>query len=131
MRTSSKPNRSSGLRIGGWPTEESESRRADGGFGNLAAVVDRAPLEGHLSPPGKGKGKISEIKYPSGSKYLRAAMKYKDAMGPSRVTPQKYPRIFIIILLYILGMNWAKLGFFRENDDLTNYEIANLVNPEI
>ena len=47
------------------------------------------------------------------------------------VTPQKYPRIFIIILLYILGMNWAKLGFFRENDDLTNYEIANLVNPEI
>ena len=46
------------------------------------------------------------------------------------VTPQKYPRIFIIILLYILGMNWAKLGFFRENDDLTNYEIANLVNPE-
>ena len=27
------------------------------------------------------------------------------------VTPQKYPRIFIIILLYILGMNWAKLGF--------------------
>ena len=28
------------------------------------------------------------------------------------VTPQKYPRIFIIILLYILGMNWAKLGFF-------------------
>ena len=47
------------------------------------------------------------------------------------VTPQKYPRIFIKILLYILGMNWAKLGFFRENDDLTNYEIANLVNPEI
>ena len=47
------------------------------------------------------------------------------------VTPQKYPKIFIIILLYILGMNWAKLGFFRENDDLTNYEIANLVNPEI
>ena len=50
---------------------------------------------------------------------------------PEPVTPQKYPRIFIIILLYILGMNWAKLGFFRENDDLTNYEIANLVNPEI
>ena len=47
------------------------------------------------------------------------------------VTPQKYPIIFIIILLYILGMNWAKLEFFWENDDLTNYEIANLVNPEI
>ena len=52
-------------------------------------------------------------------------------VGTTDVTPQKYPRIFIIILLYILGMNWAKLGFFRENDDLTNYEIANLVNPEI
>ena len=54
-----------------------------------------------------------------------------DITNVASVTPQKYPRIFIIILLYILGMNWAKLGFFRENDDLTNYEIANLVNPEI
>ena len=56
------------------------------------------------------------------------SQKWIDAMN---VTPQKYPRIFIIILLFILGMNWAKLGFFLENDDLTNYEIANLVNPEI
>ena len=31
------------------------------------------------------------------------------------VKPQKYPKIFIIISLYILGMNRAKLGFFREN----------------
>ena len=31
------------------------------------------------------------------------------------VTPQKYPRIFIIILLYILSMNLAKLGFFPKN----------------
>ena len=30
------------------------------------------------------------------------------------VTTQKYPRIFIIILLYILGINRTKLGFFRE-----------------
>ena len=52
-------------------------------------------------------------------------------LGTLSVMPQKYPTIFIIILLYIMGMNWAKLGFFRENDDLTNYEIANLVNPEI
>ena len=30
------------------------------------------------------------------------------------VTPQKYLRIFIIILLYIPGINRTKLGFFRE-----------------
>ena len=28
------------------------------------------------------------------------------------VTPQKYPRIFIIILLYISSINRTKLGFF-------------------
>ena len=28
------------------------------------------------------------------------------------VTTKKYPRIFIIILLYILGINRTKLGFF-------------------
>ena len=48
-------------------------------------MVDRAPPAGHPSQPRKGKGKISEIKYPSGSEYLRAAMKYVDAMGHSRV----------------------------------------------
>ena len=44
---------------------------------------------------------------------------YRLALLPSllgvhevfHVTPQKYPRIFIIILLYILGMSGAKLGF--------------------
>ena len=76
MHTSSGPNRSSDMRIGGRPAEESKSRRTDEGFGNLAVVVNRAPPAGHPSPPGKGKGKISEIKYPSGSEYLRAAVKY-------------------------------------------------------
>ena len=83
MRTSSGPNHSSGLRIGGRPAEESESRQTGGGSGNLAAVVDRAPLVGHPSPLGKGKGKISEIKYPGGSEYLRAPVRYADAVGPS------------------------------------------------
>ena len=62
MRTSSRPNRSSGLRIGGRPAEESESRWTGGGSGNLAAMVDRASPVGHPSPLGKGKGKIREIK---------------------------------------------------------------------
>ena len=30
------------------------------------------------------------------------------------VTPQKYYRIFVIILLYIPGINRIKLGFFQE-----------------
>ena len=69
MRTSSRPNRSSSLRKGGRPAEESESRRTGGGFGSLAVVVDRAPPADHPSSFGKGKGKISEIRYPSGSEY--------------------------------------------------------------
>ena len=87
MRTASGPNRSSGLGIGGRPVEEFESRQTDGGSGSLAAMVDRAPPTDHPSPSGKGKGKISEIRYPSGSEYLKAAMKYADAVGPSRVEP--------------------------------------------
>ena len=87
MRTSYKPNRPSGLRIGGRPTEESESRRIGGGSGSLAVVVDRAPPACHPSSPSKGKGKVSEISYPSGFEYLRAAVKYADVVGPSRVEP--------------------------------------------
>ena len=84
MRTSSGPNCSSRLHIEGRPTEEFESRRTGRGSGNLAAVVDRAPSTGHPPPLGKGKGKISEIKYPNSSEYLRVVVKYADAMGPSR-----------------------------------------------
>ena len=40
---------------------------------------------GYLPPLGKGKEKISEIRYPCGSDYLRAAMRYSDVVGPSRV----------------------------------------------
>ena len=44
-------------------------------------------LVGYLPPPSKGKEKISEIRYPCGSEYLRATMRYADAVGPSRVEP--------------------------------------------
>ena len=87
MRTSFRPNRSSGLRIRGRLAEESESRRTGGGSGSLAAVVDRAPPADHPSPSGKGKGKISEIRYPSCSEYLKATVKYANTVGPSRVEP--------------------------------------------
>ena len=87
MRTSFGPNRSYGLRLGGRPAEESDSRQTGCGSGSLAAVVDRAPPTDHPFPSGKGKGKVSEIRYPSGSKYLKVAVKYADAVGPSRVEP--------------------------------------------
>ena len=85
MRTSFRPSRSSGLRIGERPVEESESRRTDGGSDSLAAMVDRASLAGHPSPPSQGKGNISEIRYPSGSEYLKVVVKYADAVGPSQI----------------------------------------------
>ena len=85
MHTSFGPNRSSGLCIGGRPAKVSRSRPTGGGSGNLVVVVDRAPSVGHPSPLGKGKGKVSEIKYPSGSEYLRVVMKYADVVGPSQV----------------------------------------------
>ena len=85
MCTSSRPNRYSSLHKRGRPAEESESRRTSGGSGSRAAVVDRAPPADHPSASCKGKGKISEIRYPSGYKYLKAAVKYADALGPSRV----------------------------------------------
>ena len=74
MCTSSRLIRSFGLHIGGRPAEESESRRTGSGFGSLVAMVDRAPPADYPSPSSKGKGKISEIRYPSGSEYLKAAM---------------------------------------------------------
>ena len=87
MRTSYGPNHSSGLRIGGRPAEESESRQTGSGSGSLAVMVDKAPPVDHPSPSGIGKGKISEISYPSGYEYLRASVKYADVVGPSRVEP--------------------------------------------
>ena len=92
--TSSRPNRSSGLRIRGKPVEEYKPRRTDGGSSSLAVVVDRAPPADHPSPSGKGKGKISEITYLSGSEYLKAVVKYVDAMRPSRVEPL-YEKTFV------------------------------------
>ena len=94
MCTSSRPNHSLGLRIGGRPAEESESRWTGSGSNSRAALVDRAPLADHPSSSGKGKGKISEIRYPSGSEYLKAAVKYADAVGPSLVKPL-YEKSFV------------------------------------
>ena len=87
MRTSSRPSHPSGLRIGGSPTKGSNLGQIGGGSDRLAIVVNRVPLVGPPSPYGKGKGKVSEIRYPSDSAYLRAAMQNAKAVGPSRVEP--------------------------------------------
>ena len=38
-------------------------------------------------------------------KNKKKGRKNQQSSGSLTITPQKYPRIFIIILLYILGMN--------------------------
>ena len=93
LRISKGPGRSSVLRIGSNPAEASSSGRTDGGNDSLAVVVHRAaPGEPHFSLD-KGKGKINEIRYSSGSEYLRAAIQNAEAVGPSRVEPL-YDEIF-------------------------------------
>ena len=74
MRTSSGPNHPSGLRIGGSSTEGSGLGQIGGGSGRPTIVVDRVPSVGPPSPHGKGNGKVSEIKYPGSSAYLRAVV---------------------------------------------------------
>ena len=87
MRASSRPNGFSSLLIEGRPVEEFESRWTNGGSSSLVVMVDRAPPADHPSSSGKDKGKISEIRYPSGSEYLKAAVKYVDAWVLVRSIP--------------------------------------------
>ena len=82
-----------GLRIEGRPVEESVSGRNGGGLGGPVAVVAGVLLVGYLPLPGKGRGKINEIRYLGGFEYLRAAGRYADAVGSSRVNPS-FAKIF-------------------------------------
>ena len=93
LHISMGPSRSSFLRIGSDSTKASSSGRTSGESDSLAVVVHRvAPMEPAF-PLDKGKGKISEIRYPSGSKYLRVAIQNAMAVGPSRVEPS-YGEVF-------------------------------------
>ena len=87
MRASFGSSRSVGLCIEGRLIEDSESGRPVGVLDSPTAVVFAVLPIGYLPPPGKGKEKISEIRYPCGSEYLRAAVRYADAVGPSWVEP--------------------------------------------
>ena len=68
------PNRSSVLRIRSNLAEVSSLGRTGGESNSLAVVVHRVAPEEPPFPLGKDKGKINEIRYPSGSEYLRAAI---------------------------------------------------------
>ena len=87
------PGCSSILRIGSNLIEASSSGRTDRGNDSLVVVVHRAASGEPPFPLDKGKGKINEIQYPSGSEYLRAAIQNAEAVGPSRVEPL-YGEIF-------------------------------------
>ena len=82
-----------GLRIEGRPAEEFLLRRNGDGLGGPIVAVAKVFPVGYIPPLGKGKGKISEIRYPGGSKYLRAVVRYADAVGPSRIEPS-FAKIF-------------------------------------
>ena len=68
------PGRSSVLRIGSNPIEASGSGRTGGESDSLVVVVQRVTPGEPPFPLGKGKDKISEIQYPTGSEYLKAAI---------------------------------------------------------
>ena len=87
MRASFGSSCSVSLLIEGRPIEDSESGRPDGELGCPAAMVAGLLPMGYLPLPGKGKEKISKIRYPYGSNYQRAAVRYTDVVGPSRVEP--------------------------------------------
>ena len=87
MRTSSGPTRSSGLCIGGKSAEEPDLGQTNEGSGHPALIVYRVPSAGPPSSSGKGKGKVSEIRYLISSDYLRAAVQNAEVVGLSRIEP--------------------------------------------
>ena len=86
-------SRSSILRIGSNLAEASSSGRTGGESDSLAVVVHWVAPKKPPFPLGKGKGKINEIRYLSGSEYLRAGIQNAEVVGPSRVEPL-YGEIF-------------------------------------
>ena len=98
------PGRSSSLRIGGVSSAVVGSRRTGGASDRSAGVNLRdAPREPPF-PLNKDKGRIDQIKYPGGSKYLRSAVQNALEVGPSKVGPLYGPLFLGIIgLLFVPG----------------------------
>ena len=79
-----------GLLIEGRLTKESVSGQTGGGPSVRAVVVVGVLPVGYLPLPGKGKEKISEIRYPGDSEYLRASVRYVEAVGPRTLKPSLF-----------------------------------------
>ena len=81
------PGRSSSLRIEGDSLVAAGSRWAgNASFRSAGVDLRDAPGEPPF-PLNKGKGRIGEIKYPGGSKYLKSSMQNALVMGLSKVGP--------------------------------------------
>ena len=81
------PGRSSSFRIGGDSSVAIGSRRTGGASNRSTGVYLRDAPGEPFFPLNKGKGRIDEIKYPEGSKYLKSAVQNALAVGPSKVGP--------------------------------------------
>ena len=81
------PGRSSSLRIRGDSSAVLDSGQAGDESDHLDVVALRDASGEPPLPLGKGKGRIDEIKYLVGSKYLKSAVQNALAVGPSRVEP--------------------------------------------
>ena len=107
MRSSSGSIRSVGLHIGGRLAERAESEQVGGGSGRLPSAAARALLVGHPLLLGKGKERISEIIYPTGSEYLRAAVRCSDQWALFESSPhmRKFlPRAIDLRLVSMFGV---------------------------
>ena len=72
-------------------------------FSNIANNLIEVEEKGSLSKSNEQGSAFEEEA--SSEKDIERNKNSKDSKDTSIVTPQKYPRIFIIILLYIPGMN--------------------------
>ena len=75
------------LLIGGSSAEDPDLGQTGEGFDRPTIIVDRVPLVGPPSPSGKGKRKVSEIRYLGGSDYWRAVVQNVEAVGLSWMEP--------------------------------------------
>ena len=71
---------------------------------------------GHPPLPGKGKERISKIRYPTGLEYLRATVRCSDVVGPSQIKPS-YAEIFATCYRPPVGIRVWRLDF------LTSYVV--------
>ena len=79
--------RSSSLRIEGDSSTAAGFGRTGGASDRSIGVDLRDALGVPLFPLDKGKGRVDQIKYPGGSKYIQSAVQHALAVGPSKVGP--------------------------------------------